>query len=214
MMRLQMALVLLFPLLLGATPPAKLTLTDDILPGLKRQLRYERRLNQQLIDDIETAHEIDLSRYHLRKLKGRIRFTQYFTPIIDVQSLQDEALCPAIRLQGSVMARLEDGSLQLVNSRGPQKGLARGASGIELTPMHSVAVDPSVIPFGSVLLARIGNKWHLLLAQDRGSAIKGHHRMDHYLGVGEEAEAKVCRANQFGEAWMMSSKPSPPVGDS
>ena len=66
-------------------------------------------------------------------------------------------------------------------SEGPQSPV--GAANVPLTPLYSAAVDPKVIPLGSILLAQVpkldtygnlvGHEFRLLLAQDKGGAIKG-----------------------------------------
>ncbi|MGX9366388.1 murein transglycosylase A [Desulfoplanes sp. PS50] len=69
-----------------------------------------------------------------------------------------------------------------------------GAMGATLTPLVSVASDPTRVPLGSVLLQQVslpGDR-HLPemvlvgLAQDRGGAIKGDH-LDLFCGAGEMA---------------------------
>lgn len=72
-----------------------------------------------------------------------------------------------------------------------------GAIGKPLMPMVSLAVDPSLIPLGSILSYRVdvysgpnrsGNRINGLgLAQDTGKAIKGP-RLDYYVGVGKEKQ--------------------------
>lgn len=58
-----------------------------------------------------------------------------------------------------------------------------GAYGVKLTPYHSIAVDPSIIPLGTVLHDDSGN-WYI--AEDTGSAIKGN-RVDLFVGNHEQA---------------------------
>ena len=60
---------------------------------------------------------------------------------------------------------------------------AIGAAGTKLIPFYSVAVDPSVIPFGTELHDENGNTY---IAQDTGSAIKGN-RIDLFVGNHSEA---------------------------
>lgn len=60
---------------------------------------------------------------------------------------------------------------------------AVGASGVTLQPYMSVAVDPAVIPLGTVLYDHEGNAYS---ADDTGGAIKGN-RIDMFVGSHEEA---------------------------
>ncbi|WP_051279460.1 murein transglycosylase A [Chitinilyticum aquatile] len=79
-------------------------------------------------------------------------------------------------------------------SRGSSDG-PPGAMGIKagLTPGYSIAVDPLRIPLGTPV--QISSSWpdgrplqRLVIAQDKGAAIKGSIRADLFLGVGAEAE--------------------------
>lgn len=57
-----------------------------------------------------------------------------------------------------------------------------GASGQKLTPGYSIATDPKVIPYGTVVI--IDGKEYI--AQDTGGAIKGH-CIDFYFASHQEA---------------------------
>lgn len=64
-----------------------------------------------------------------------------------------------------------------------RKGPVVGSTGMELIPKYSIAVDPNIIPYGSILVDSIGNEYR---ADDRGGAIKGNH-IDIYFSSHEEA---------------------------
>lgn len=69
-----------------------------------------------------------------------------------------------------------------------------GTQGLPLTPMHSVACDPSYWPFGIVLTYRLTHPitgkdiYNFALTQDTGGAIKGKYRFDLFTGHGDEAQ--------------------------
>ncbi|MDE8604324.1 murein transglycosylase A [Marinomonas sp. RSW2] len=96
-------------------------------------------------------------------------------------------------------------------SEGPQAPV--GAANVPLTPLYSAAVDPSVIPLGSILLAQVpkldaygnlvGHEFRLLLAQDKGGAIKGSGHIDWYQGIGEEAHFHAGQLKHFGKVWLL-----------
>lgn len=96
-------------------------------------------------------------------------------------------------------------------SEGPQAPV--GAANVPLTPLYSAAVDPSVIPLGSILLAQVpkldtygnlvGHEFRLLLAQDKGGAIKGAGHIDWYQGIGEEAHFHAGQLKHFGKVWLL-----------
>jgi membrane-bound lytic murein transglycosylase A len=103
-------------------------------------------------------------------------------------------------------------------SEGPQAPV--GAANVPLTPLYSAAVDPSVIPLGSILLAQVpkldaygnlmGHEFRLLLAQDKGGAIKGAGHIDWYQGIGEEAHFHAGQLKHFGKVWLLLPKnPTP-----
>lgn len=85
----------------------------------------------------------------------------------------------------------------LIEGRGP-----RGAMGVPLTNMGSLAVDPRFHPYGALIWLNttlpqkaddfIGKPaGALVVAQDTGSAIKGAQRGDMYFGTGLDAGARA-----------------------
>jgi len=73
----------------------------------------------------------------------------------------------------------------------------RGANGRPITPLRTVAVDPSEIPLGTVLyvpemngLRDLEGKPHdgCFIAEDRGSKVKGRH-LDFFVGSAESGDA-------------------------
>lgn len=105
-------------------------------------------------------------------------------------------------------------------SEGPKSPV--GAANVPLTPLYSAAVDPNVIPLGSILLAQVpkldtygnlvGHEFRLLLAQDKGGAIKGPGHIDWYQGIGEEAHFHAGQLKHFGKVWLLLPKnPAPKI---
>lgn len=96
-------------------------------------------------------------------------------------------------------------------SEGPTQPV--GAANVPLTPQYSVAVDPAVIPLGSILLGKLptldengqlmGHQFHLLTAQDKGGAIKGPGHIDWYQGIGPEAKILAGQLKHFGSVWLL-----------
>lgn len=94
-----------------------------------------------------------------------------------------------------------------------------GAANVPLTPLYSVAVDPKVIPLGSILLGEmpkldqqgnlIGHEFRLLLAQDKGGAIKGPGHIDWYQGIGDEAHVHAGQLKHFGKVWLLLPNTEP-----
>lgn len=93
----------------------------------------------------------------------------------------------------------------LVAGEGP-----KGAMGVPLTAMGSVAVDPAHHPYGlplwiTVKTPQFGGDYraleggHLLIAQDTGKAIKGLRRGDLYFGEGFDAGEKAGVMKHYGQ---------------
>jgi membrane-bound lytic murein transglycosylase A len=87
----------------------------------------------------------------------------------------------------------------------------KGAAGIPLTPMGSIAVDPAYHPYGAVVFldGTYGGSpfQRLLVAQDTGGAIRrGPQRGDVFAGVGQEAGAYAERMNAVARWWTLLPK--------
>lgn len=86
---------------------------------------------------------------------------------------------------------------------------ATGTLGVELTPMHSIAVDRSKIPLGYPVYFSAADPLTkkpieaLALAQDTGSAIRGQVRADLFWGYGKAAEAKAGRMKSPLRLWLL-----------
>lgn len=84
----------------------------------------------------------------------------------------------------------------------------RGASGVSLTPMGSIAVDPSFHPYGAVVFvdgSYDGAPFQrLLVAQDTGGAIRrGPLRGDVFFGTGPDAAVRAERMNSAARWWTL-----------
>jgi membrane-bound lytic murein transglycosylase A len=76
-----------------------------------------------------------------------------------------------------------------------------GADGAQLTPMVSLAVDPRFTPLGAPVWVEIKGDEPirtLMIAQDRGGAIKGPVRGDLYAGSGDQAGDFAGAFNRMG----------------
>lgn len=96
------------------------------------------------------------------------------------------------------------------------KTKAMGASKVPLTTDFTIAVDDNYIPLGSVLLAEIpildenGNlvrmEMRFVVAQDRGSKIKGTGHVDLYMGEGDAAKTRIKDMHRSGRIWLLLPK--------
>lgn len=88
---------------------------------------------------------------------------------------------------------------------------AQGTFGGALTPLVSVASDPTVVPLGGVLVldsvksAKTQQVHGIVLAQDTGAAIRGAH-LDYYVGEGAKAERLASRMKQSTGSYLLVSK--------
>jgi len=91
-----------------------------------------------------------------------------------------------------------------------RKQRATGALGIELTPMHSIAVDKRYIPLGNMLYlyADLNNTKinKIVFAQDTGGAIKGSLRADLFVGSGKDALELAGHLKAPMKLWVLLPK--------
>jgi len=89
---------------------------------------------------------------------------------------------------------------------------ATGALGVELTPMHSIAVDKRYILLGSMLYfnadAQKDNLHNIVFAQDTGGAIKGALRADLFVGRGLKARELAGKLKAPLQLWLILPKKS------
>lgn len=88
-----------------------------------------------------------------------------------------------------------------------------GAANVPLIPDYSIAVDPKVIPLGAVVLAEvpvldregqlIRHEPRLMIAQDKGGAIKGPGHVDVYKGIGADAQHRAGQLKHYGRIWLL-----------
>lgn len=90
-----------------------------------------------------------------------------------------------------------------------------GGQGVPLTPLRSLAIDHTLMPYGAVLWldadhpnAGDGNKrlQRLMIAQDTGGAIRGPVRGDVFWGHGKDAENNAGPMKSNGRYWILWPK--------
>jgi membrane-bound lytic murein transglycosylase A len=85
---------------------------------------------------------------------------------------------------------------------------AKGAQGVPLTPLASLAVDPRLHALGTpFFVAGAAPLGRLFIAQDIGGAIRGPVRGDVYFGFGAKAETAAGSMNQMGRFYALLPKP-------
>ncbi|MBL8545753.1 MAG: MltA domain-containing protein [Hyphomonadaceae bacterium] len=92
----------------------------------------------------------------------------------------------------------------------------RGAAGVPLTPMGSIAVDPAFHPYGAVVFVDgefDGQPFrHLFVAQDTGGAIRrGPLRGDVFFGSGPEAGRAAELMNSASPRWWTLTPRAAPI---
>ena len=96
-----------------------------------------------------------------------------------------------------------------------------GVSKVPLTSDFTIAVDDNYIPLGSVLLAEIPilsangslirTEMRFVVAQDRGSKIKGVSHVDLYMGEGDDAKERIKNMHKYGHIWLLLPKNAEPA---
>jgi len=93
----------------------------------------------------------------------------------------------------------------------------RGAQGVALTPLGSLAVDPSAHPYGALIFTDATDSdgaafQRLLVAQDTGGAIRrGPLRGDVFFGTGDAAGAAAEKMNGVVRFWTLLPNPAAQV---
>jgi membrane-bound lytic murein transglycosylase A len=123
--------------------------------------------------------------------------------VFDAQTVTAEGIKDWIRANPAEGRALMDLNLSWVFFRvvdvDPALG-PLGCMGAPVTALRSVAVDPAVVPLGAPVWIEAGGLRRLMVAQDKGGAIKGAQRADVFFGTGAEAGR---RAGAFHHAGRM-----------
>lgn len=88
----------------------------------------------------------------------------------------------------------------------------QGSQGTDLTPQRSLAIDPRFIPYGAPLWLETEHPLdrsalrRLMVAQDKGGAIKGVVRADYFWGTGAEAAERAGRMKAKGRYAVLLPK--------
>ncbi|HKR20644.1 MAG TPA: murein transglycosylase A [Stellaceae bacterium] len=86
-------------------------------------------------------------------------------------------------------------------------GAPLGAEGVDLTPQHSVAVDPRFVPLGTPVWLDVTQNGaatrRLAVAQDTGAAIKGPLRADLFCGAGAAAATQAGPLRASGRMFLL-----------
>lgn len=88
-----------------------------------------------------------------------------------------------------------------------------GGQGVALTPMRSLAIDRSLIPYGAPVWLSAENPNpsaaqinRLMVTQDTGGAIRGPVRGDFFWGYGDNAEQMAGKMKSKGQYWILLPK--------
>ncbi|MEI6806680.1 MAG: 3D domain-containing protein [Myxococcaceae bacterium] len=181
--------------------------TPDLERAIQIQMQYTKDPAQlavlsslQELKNLDGVTEVPL---------GKVRITGYYTPLVYTREKAEKHA----KMQGSAFLKNPKGIVKLMSYRGKKSGkdlysllgdLPRGASGTPLIAGYSAAVDPKIIPYGSVLLAHIDGKPRLLFAQDTGGKVQRNHEIDIYTGIGEKARKEAMKHYKPHEVSLLS----------
>ena len=126
--------------------------------------------------------------------------------LIDRGYLQDGATWDRIREVMGPLPDAERNELFAANERFTffrlAQGRATGSYGTELVSERSVAVDPRLVPLGTIGYLVTPTTQRFVVAQDTGSAVKDAHA-DLFLGGGGDAEARASRVKETGTLYLL-----------
>ena len=115
--------------------------------------------------------------------------------------------------QLSVAAEIMNTNRSYVFFKTMDGGGPEGGEGVALTPLRSLAIDRSRIPYGVPLWLDIDEPVpdaaplrRLMMTQDTGGAIRGPVRGDVFWGFGHEAEDKAGKMKAPGRYWLLLPK--------
>lgn len=192
------------------------------LEGQGLELAYSNSMIDNFLLGVQGSGYVDYGNGHLQYLAyagqngfpyqavGRLLVEDGEIPKekMSVQAIRDWAARNPSRLQG-----LLERNPSYVFFKHDPSGKVKGAAGVPLVPMASVASDRNLVPLGSVLLVEVpqmdnaGNwtgehKLHLMVALDVGGAVNQHH-FDLYRGIGDQAGHISGLSKHYGRVWVL-----------
>lgn len=134
-------------------------------------------------------------------------------------NLSNEAVRQWLRLNPDKLDEVLNANQSFIFFRAVKDSL-RTASSLPIVPNYTAAVDTSMIPFGSIILAELAlrdnkgkivqHEWRVLLAIDRTGDTKGAVRIGIYTGEGDAAREQVQRLYPAGRAFILHSGSAKP----
>jgi membrane-bound lytic murein transglycosylase A len=129
-------------------------------------------------------------------------------------NLSNDAIRQWLKLNPDKLDEILNANQSFVFFR-PVKDVLRSASSLPVVAGYTAAVDNSMIPFGSILLAElpirdkdgkiVQHEWRLLLAIDRRVDSQSVVRIGIYTGEGEEGRIAAQRFFPAGRAFLLQS---------
>ncbi len=127
---------------------------------------------------------------------------------VSMQSIRDWMTNNPDKARGLMETNKSYVFFEEVKSEGP-----KGGEGIALTPMRSLAIDHSIIPYGMPVwlsadhpVPSQGQLNRLMITQDTGGAIRGPVRGDFFWGYGTQAEKLAGTMKSQGRYWFLLPK--------
>lgn len=127
---------------------------------------------------------------------------------IDVQAIRDWCAAHPDQVAGLLAVNPSYAFFRLLDL--PPDAGPLGCMGRPVTPLRTLAVDPDHVPLGSpVWIEAPGMAPRLVIAQDKGGAIKGAGRGDLYIGSGDEAGRIAGGLRTPGRMWVLTPRGQP-----
>lgn len=204
--------------------PSRAEIYDGALSGRNLELAYTASIMDNFLMEVQGSGYVDfqdgtpLVFFGYKGKNGR-SYTSIGRLLVEQNEIEKESMSmQSIRNWASKQS--EDRVRTLLNQNASfvffhpkDDAPVIGSAGIPLIAKASVASDLSVIPSGTVLLVEVPlldsegrfngkRETRLMVALDRGGAIKGHH-FDVYQGIGDEAGALAGFYNHYGRVWVI-----------
>ena len=195
---------------------------NGALKGKGLELAYSNSLMDNFLLGVQGSGYVDLGNGQLDYLAyagqngkkyvsiGRLLIEDGEIPKekMSIQAIRDWAKAHPDKLKG-----LLERNPSYIYFKEDPKGSVKGAAGVPLVPMASVAADRNILPSGSIILVEVPtiddeghwegtHKLHLMIALDVGGAVKGQH-FDLYRGIGDSAGHIAGLSKHFGRAWVL-----------
>jgi len=207
----------------SARLPSRRAIMDGALRGKGLEIAWTDNLVDYYFMQVQGSGLIHYPDGHMKRLGFDGKNSYPYASIgrymqqkdyLRTDNLSNDAVRQWLRLNPDKLDEVLNTNQSFVFFR-PVKDSLRTASSLPMVPNHTAAVDTSMIPFGSIILAElplrdnkgkiVQHEWRVLLAIDRTAEAKGAVRLGIYMGEGDAAREQAQRLYPAGRAFILHS---------